>query len=437
MTFTSSEKIREERAYATGVQAALWGRPFVEYLHTAYAGMKAGAAYLNYWRKFDALKTAADKYVNTPNNVSIDGYGNANLTAEPCVISVPTLREPRYYIVQIGDMFDEVTYDIGGAKGPEPGLFCITGPDYHGPIPANMKEIKMRTKLAVVALRVFVNGEADLPAARAVQQGFHFLPLNVFQKSGLRYEIEKLDFSLLEFVASAPEELRIFDQVGFGMRLFLSATDDFADPLVMSFRQIGLSVAKGFEWKTLEEPAKRGLARAAVTAGQIVEDAFANSAEIVDGWRYTMAGGRAGHDLALRAALASNLLGANVPEESLYPNSRVDDRNQPLLGANKYVLHFAEGHLPPVSVFWNLSMYDDKQFFIENDFGRYSIGSTTDGLKHNEDGSLTIYIQNDKPADTSNWLPAPKGSFNVTMRLYGSEPPILNGSYRLPPVTRK
>ena len=95
MTSPSSETVREECAYAAGVQAALWGRPFAEYLHTMYAGMKVDAAYLNYWHKFDALKTAKDKYVNTPNNVSIDGYGNADVTAGPCVISVPVLREPR------------------------------------------------------------------------------------------------------------------------------------------------------------------------------------------------------------------------------------------------------------------------------------------------------------------------------------------------------
>ena len=75
----TSDQVREEHAYVVGVQAALWGRPFAEYLHTVYEGMKAGAAYLNYLHKFSALKTAADRYVNTPNNVSIDAYGNADL----------------------------------------------------------------------------------------------------------------------------------------------------------------------------------------------------------------------------------------------------------------------------------------------------------------------------------------------------------------------
>jgi hypothetical protein len=67
----------------------------------------------------------------------------------------------------------------------------------------------------------------------------------------------------------------------------------------------------------------------------------------------------------------------------------------------------------------------------ENDFGHYSIGSTTDGLKKAADGSVTIFIQKDKLADTSNWLPAPAGNFNLTMRLYGPETSVLDGSYRL------
>jgi hypothetical protein len=73
---------------------------------------------------------------------------------------------------------------------------------------------------------------------------------------------------------------------------------------------------------------------------------------------------------------------------------------------------------------------------VENDFGRYSIGSTTDGLKKNADGSLTLSIQNERPSDTANWLPAPTGSFNLTMRFYGPQTPILDGSYRLPAVKR-
>jgi hypothetical protein len=87
----SAEQAREEKAYAAGVQTALWGRPFVDYVHTSSAGLKTGGMGLNYYRKYSDLKTAADKFVNTPNNVSIDAYGVADLGAEPVVVNVPTM----------------------------------------------------------------------------------------------------------------------------------------------------------------------------------------------------------------------------------------------------------------------------------------------------------------------------------------------------------
>ncbi len=433
----SVERIEEEKAYAAGIQVALWGRPLLDNVHTLAAALKVNAVGLNYFRKFSDLKTAADKFVNTPNNVSIDAYGAADLTSEPLVLSVPVLNDKRWYIVQIGDYYDQVVYNVGGSKGPEAGLFLITGPDYHGMVPAGMKQIKVRTKLAVVANRVFVNGDADLPNARAVQEGFNLLPLSVFQKNGLNFKLpEKVDYERFVFTPTAPEALQLYDQIGFGMRTFLSASDDFSDPDVGAAQQIGLSVANGFEWQTLDEPTKRGLARAALTADLIIANTYANAAETVNGWRYTMGGGRAGFNYAVRAAFSANLTGANVPEEILYPNTRVDNTGVPLTGEHKYALQFEKGGLPPVSVFWNMSMYDDKEFFIDNDFKRYSIGSTTEGLKTGPDGSVMILIQNERPADTSNWLPAPKGPFNLTMRLYGSQPPILDGSYRLPGIKR-
>ena len=43
----SPDQVREEKAYAAGVQVALWGRPFVDKVNTLSAGLKAGAVGLN------------------------------------------------------------------------------------------------------------------------------------------------------------------------------------------------------------------------------------------------------------------------------------------------------------------------------------------------------------------------------------------------------
>lgn len=434
----TADQAREEEAYILGVQAAIWGHPLCDYVFTNAAGAKAGATYINYWHKFSTLKTAADRYVVTPNNVTIDGYGLGDLGKEPVVIKVPKLEKPRWYIIQVGNMFDEVIRNIGGYKGEEPGLYFVSGPDYTGPVPFNMEHIRVNTNMAVIALRIAVNGDKDLPAAVKEQGGFHLLPYSVFRQQGLNYQIPKMDAARLQFTPEAPENLRYFEQLGFAMKMYLSPNADFSDQYVMQFHRIGLSAANGFEWRNLDDAAKRGLARALPVADRLIDNANLTSAVVVDGWRYTMGAGRAGYDFTLRAALAKTVLGANVAEESLYPNTQVDSTGGRLNGANKYVLRFTKDQIPPVSVFWNLNMFGDDMFFVENAFKRYSIGSTTDGLKTNPDGSIEIYIQHESPGKDkeSNWLPAPSGNFNLTMRLYGAEAPILNGSYHLPGVRK-
>jgi hypothetical protein len=285
-------------------------------------------------------------------------------------------------------------------------------------------------------LRVFVNGAADLANARAAQNGFQVMPLSAYLRYGLGYKRPTERAMVAPYVGTAPDDIRYFDELGYWMHLQLPVSADSDDTLVASFHQIGLSVSKGFEWKTLDDATKRGLAHAIKTGEQIVDSKWAAAGETTNGWKYTFAGGRAGYDLGLRAALAKYEVGAQLSDQVIYPNTSVDDKGEHLNGAHKYVLHFDAGRLPPVIVFWNMAMYASDMLFVENDFGRYSFGSTTDGLKKEKDGSLTIVIQHDKPADTSNWLPAPTGDFNLTMRLYGPETPILDGSYRLPAVQR-
>jgi hypothetical protein len=435
-TTLSVAQAREETAYAVGLQAYLWGYPLREYSVTDPKGIAVGGVYINDFRRYPELKTAKDRFVVTPNNVTVDAYAHLDLTAEPVVVFVPALAETRWYLVQIGDSFDEVVRNIGGIKGQQPGVYVITGPDFAGAVPGEMTEVRLRTKIGVTGLRLLAKGAADLPKAVEVQKGFHLMPLSAYLRDGLAHKAPAERPMMAAYDSKAPEDIRFFDELGHAMSQRLPASADFDDTLVASFRQIGLSVGKGFEWQTLDEPTRRGLVRATKAGEQIVDRKWEAAGETTDGWKYTFAGGRAGYDPGLRAALIKYELGAQLSDQVLYPNTAVDDKGEPLTGERKYVLHFDAGNLPPVSVFWNMAMYGSDMLFVENDFGRYSIGSTTDGLKPDADGSLTILIQKDRPADMSNWLPAPSGPFNLTMRLYGPETPVLDGSYRLPAVRR-
>src|ERR1700730_15760902 len=59
-------------------------------------------------------------------------------------------------------------------------------------------------------------------------------------------------------------------------------------------------------------------------------------------------------------------------------------------------------------------------------------------FKTNPDGSLDIYFQSESPGKDKewNWLPAPKGPFNLTMRLYAPKAEALTGRWNPPPVCK-
>ena len=59
-------------------------------------------------------------------------------------------------------------------------------------------------------------------------------------------------------------------------------------------------------------------------------------------------------------------------------------------------------------------------------------------LKYNADGSLDLYLQDENPGTDKevNWLPAPKGPFNVMLRLYAPQSDALTGKWNPPPVTK-
>ena len=139
---------------------------------------------------------------------------------------------------------------------------------------------------------------------------------------------------------------------------------------------------------------------------------------------------------ALRAVADRLGLWGNNGYEAVYCQAFTDIAGQPLVGSSTYTMTFPEP--PPVGAFWSITMYSIPDYYlVDNPIGRYSIGDRTAGIRHADDGSLTLTISHSEPDDpvaTANWLPAPNERFRLVFRLYIPGQPIINGSYEFPPI---
>jgi hypothetical protein len=161
-------------------------------------------------------------------------------------------------------------------------------------------------------------------------------------------------------------------------------------------------------------------------------------ARVANGWSLnTDTMGVYGNYYLKRAIVARLGLGANLVEDAIYPLNIGDESGKPLDGASKYIITFEKGATPPVNAFWSITLYDAEGFQVGNSLNRFAVSSWMP-FKYNADGSLDLYFQNESPGKDkeANWLPAPKGPFNLTMRLYGPKSEALTGRWTPQPVVK-
>ena len=211
-------------------------------------------------------------------------------------------------------------------------------------------------------------------------------------------------------------------------------------PILAEMAKIGLVPGQEFEISRLEPAAARALETAPKEGVEAIAAEFMKGPTRVNGWEILTRTGIYGTDYLDRALVTAVGLGANRPQDAIYPTSIVDADGKPYSGAEKYVVHFEKGQTPPVNGFWSLTMYDAKFFFVANRLNKYTV-SPRNNLTYNADGSLDIYIQHNSPgADKeANWLPAPQDKFALMLRLYWPKehnPSIIDGTWK-PPGARK
>jgi hypothetical protein len=210
------------------------------------------------------------------------------------------------------------------------------------------------------------------------------------------------------------------------------------EPIIAQMKRIGIEPGKSFDIDKAGPAVKKGLEGAPEEAQKLMEWKTATLARVANHWSMnTDTMGVYGNYYLKRAIVAQVGLGANLPEDAIYPLNLGGEAGRPLDGTSKYSIHFEKGAPPPVNAFWSITLYDREGFQVANSLNRFAVSSWMP-FKYNADGSLDLYFQNEGPGrdKEANWLPSPKGAFNLTMRLYAPKSDALTGKWNSPPITR-
>ncbi|MFI4955136.1 MAG: DUF1254 domain-containing protein [Gammaproteobacteria bacterium] len=379
------------------------------------------------------------KEVTTPNADTLYSVAWLDLTKEPYILHIPNEGD-RYFLMPILSAWTDVIADPGTRLGTKEQNFAIIGPDWQGTLPKDVTAIHSPTDLMWILGRTYSSGTPeDYKAVHAIQDQYTLTPLSAYGKA---YTPPKgIVNPSIDMKTPVRQQVNNLDAATYFKTLAALLKDNPPaaedKDMVNKLMQLGITPGKDFDISQVEPTIAKGLNHA-VKAGQAKILAYQKDAgKVENGWLVFNKTGRYDGDYLNRAFVTLVGLGANLPQDALYPEARVDSAGHKLNGANKYVMHFTKGQTPPVKGFWSLTMYDTEHFFVANALNRYTL-SERDALKYNLDGSLDFYIQHESPGKDkeSNWLPAPKGNFILMLRFYWPEEALINGTWSPPPVQK-
>ena len=385
---------------------------------------------------------ASFRDVTAPNADTLYTTAFFDVGKEPWVLSIPDMKG-RYFLMPMLDGWTTVFQAPGKrTTGTGAQTYAITGPGWSGTLPDGVKQYKSQTNIVWLLGRIYCTGTPeDYAAVHKLQDECKLVPLSAYGKP-YTPPAGKVDPSI-DMKTAVREQVNRMDAVSYFKLLceLMKANPPYAAdaPQLARFARIGIVPGQDFDESKLRADF---LKRVPELSFDRIMLQFKINKAITDenGFAFTTKTGIYGTDYPMRALVTAIGLGANRPQDAVYPTSQKDAHGDKYSGAHKYVMRFPKGQRPPLEGFCSLTMYDANYFFVNNPLNRYSI-SARQNLKSNPDGSTDLYIQNESPGKdrVSNWLPAPAGDFVLMMRLYwpSEKPPsIINGTWKIPPVKK-
>jgi hypothetical protein len=435
-----------DQARAIGVDAYLYFYPLItmditrKQCTNIEAGKEFGKGPMNTFVNVPAYPPADLKVVVRVNFDTLYSIAWLDLTKEPLVVSAPDTAG-RYYLLPMLDMWTDVFASPGSrTTGTPASNFLVTPPGWNGTVSAGLTRIAAPTPYVWIIGRTRTDGPPDYDAVHRIQAGYRVTPLSEWGKTPRPVEA-KIDPTVdmktppKTQVDTMPAS-KYFAYAAELLKLHPAHITD--EPILAQMKRIGIEPGKGFDLDKQDPAVKKALESAPEEAQKLMTWKVPTIARVVNYWSMnTDTMGVYGNYYLKRAIVAQLGLGANLPEDAIYPLNLADEAGKPLDGAKQYTIHFDKGATPPVNAFWSITLYDADGFQVGNVLNRFALSSWMP-FRYNADGSLDLCFQSDSPGKDkeANWLPAPKGPFNLTMRLYAPKPEALTGKWNPSPIKK-
>ena len=438
-------------AVPEGIEAYIYGYPLVTMemtrrVMTNVAKPEGTRAPMGQFVRMREYPSADFRDVTAPNADTLYTTAWLDVGKEPWVLSLPDAND-RFYLFPMLDGWTDV-FQVPGKRttGTGPQKYAITGPGWTGSLPDGVKEYKSPTSIVWILGRIYCTGTPeDYAAVHKLQDEISVVPLSAYGKP-FTPPAGTVDPSI-DMKTPVREQVHALDANAYFTLLAKLMKDNppnAADqPMIEKLAKLGIVAGQPFDGSKLGPLARDAFKKVPKIAQEKImlhlkEGIVTGDMKFEHGWVYTTKAGVYGTSYLQRALITAIGLGANRPQDAIYPTSEGPSLTGSYTGEKKYVMHFPKGELPPVNGFWSLTMYDKDYFFVKNPINRQSISARQD-LKENADGSVDLYIQHESPGaeKESNWLPAPKDKFILMMRLYWPKeeaPSIIDGSWKIPHV---
>lgn len=389
----------------------------------------------------EKLADADFKNVVTPNVDTIYSQMILDLSEDAVILELP--KTDRFCTAQLLDAYTNCVTIIDASEfESERETYIFTGVDFQGEIPEGMTQVQYPTSFGWMIIRTICYNEADEAAVHAIQSQMKAYTLSQYNAGKTDEQpqgtyLEENNFIPSDYVLHLPMK-EYFDKAN---ALMAENPPTEADaPMMEQLAKINVGPGLTFDPSVFGENAQELwinlVSNIADTTMQQSMRFFTKNGN----WSYM---GKPiaefGTEYDYRAFISIFGLGANPVSVAVYPKADTDAEGNVLTGENRYVLHFEKDQLPPVdgNGFWSVTAYDSDNFLIDNEIDRYCINNRSD-VVYNEDGSLDIYIQAEKPEENqSNWLPvASDGEFHLILRIYMPDESVVNNQWPTPVISK-